>query len=505
MSHIELIPAIDLIDGKCVRLKKGDYAQKTVYNEDPVAQAKEFERLGFRRLHVVDLDGAKSKHVVNDHVLRAITEATNLIVDFGGGIKTEADIEKAFQAGAAMVTVGSIAVTQPELFLSWLDKYGADRLILGADVRNGKVSINGWKEDSEEDLLPFLKKYIAHGVKNVLCTEISKDGMLSGPAIDLYKRIMAEYPALHLIASGGVSSTEDIHQLEQEGIPAVVFGKAYYEGRIDIEKLKTSSIASLASSTSFSSGLAKRIIPCLDVKDGETVKGTNFVNLRSAGDPVELGKAYSDAGADELVFLDITASFEGRKTFTKMVERVAREINIPFTVGGGINELADVERLLHAGADKVSVNSAALRHPELINEITNHFGSQVCVCAIDARLDPDGWHCYVKGGRERTERGLFEWAKEVADRGAGEILFTSMDHDGTKNGFANEALARIADEVSIPIIASGGAGTMEHIRDAFTLGKADAALAASIFHFGEISIPDLKQYLHNEGIKVRMN
>ena len=345
MNNIELIPAIDLIDGKCVRLKKGDYAQKTVYNEDPVAQAKEFERLGFRRLHVVDLDGAKSKHVVNDHVLRAITEATNLIVDFGGGIKTEADIEKAFKAGAAMVTVGSIAVTQPDLFLSWLDKYGADRVILGADVRNGKVSINGWKEDSKEDLLPFLKKYIAHGVKNVLCTEISKDGMLSGPAIDLYKRMMAEYPTLHLIASGGVSSTDDILQLEREGIPAVVFGKAYYEGRIDIDKLKTSRLSD------FSSSLAKRIIPCLDVKDGETVKGTNFINLRHAGDPVELGKAYSDAGADELVFLDITASFEGRKTFAKMVERVAREINIPFTVGGGINELADVERLLHAGAD----------------------------------------------------------------------------------------------------------------------------------------------------------
>ena len=499
MNNIELIPAIDLIDGKCVRLKKGDYAQKTVYNEDPVAQAKEFERLGFRRLHVVDLDGAKSKHVVNDHVLRAITEATNLIIDFGGGIKTEADIEKAFKAGAAMVTVGSIAVTQPDLFLSWLDKYGADSVILGADVRNGKVSINGWKEDSKEDLLPFLKKYIAHGVKNVLCTEISKDGMLSGPAIDLYKRMMAEYPTLHLIASGGVSSTDDILQLEREDIPAVVFGKAYYEGRIDIDKLKTSRLSD------FSSSLAKRIIPCLDVKDGETVKGTNFINLRHAGDPVELGKAYSDAGADELVFLDITASFEGRKTFAKMVERVAREINIPFTVGGGINELADVERLLHAGADKVSVNSAALRRPELINEITNHFGSQVCVCAIDARLDPDGWHCYVKGGRERTERGLFEWAKEVADRGAGEILFTSMDHDGTKNGFANEALARLSDELPIPIIASGGAGTMEHFRDAFVKGKADAALAASVFHFGEIAIQELKQYLRAEGINVRLN
>lgn len=488
---IELIPAIDLIDGKCVRLTKGDYDQKTVYNEDPVAQAREFERLGFHRLHVVDLDGAKSKHVVNDHVLRAITEATGLVVDFGGGIKTEEDLEKAFRAGASMVTVGSIAVTHPDLFLSWIDKYGADKFILGADVRNGKISINGWKEDSQEDLLPFLRRYIDHGVCNVLCTDISKDGTLSGPATDLYRRIMAAYPQLHLIASGGVASTEDISTLDAAGIPAVVFGKAYYEGRIDTDKL-------------LPRGLAKRIIPCLDVKDGETVKGTNFVNLRSAGDPVELGKAYSDAGADELVFLDITASFEGRKTFTEMVERVAREINIPFTVGGGINELKDVERLLHAGADKVSVNSAALRHPQLIDEITNKFGSQVCVCAIDARLDDDGWHCYVKGGRERTERGLFEWAKEVADRGAGEILFTSMNHDGTKNGFANEALAQLSDELPIPIIASGGAGTREHFRDVFVKGKADAALAASVFHFGEISIQDLKTYLRQEGINIRL-
>lgn len=251
-------------------------------------------------------------------------------------------------------------------------------------------------------------------------------------------------------------------------------------------------------------GLAKRIVPCLDVKDGETVKGTNFVNLRKAGDPVELGKAYSEAGADELVFLDITASFEGRKTFTEMVTRVAAEINIPFTVGGGINELADVERLLYAGADKVSVNSAAIRRPELINEITTRFGSQVCVCAIDARLDDDGWYCYVKGGRERVELKLFEWAHEVEDRGAGEILFTSMNHDGTKNGYANEALARLCEELSIPIIASGGAGTKEHFRDVFKIGKADAALAASVFHFGEIPIPELKSYLLNEGIYVRV-
>ena len=235
---IELIPAIDLIEGKCVRLTKGDYDSKKVYNEDPVAQAKEFESLGFTRLHIVDLDGAKSKHIVNDAVLKAVTSATNLTVDFGGGIKTETDIRKAFDAGAAMVTVGSVAVTQPEMFLSWLDTFGAERIILGADVRNGKISINGWKEDSAEDLLPFLRTYIDRGVKNVLCTEISKDGTLAGPAIDLYESIMAEYPGIHLIASGGVSSTEDIMALQQENIPAVVFGKAYYEGRIDLATLR---------------------------------------------------------------------------------------------------------------------------------------------------------------------------------------------------------------------------------------------------------------------------
>lgn len=250
--------------------------------------------------------------------------------------------------------------------------------------------------------------------------------------------------------------------------------------------------------------LAKRIIPCLDVKNGETVKGTNFVNLRSAGDPVALGKAYSDAGADELVYLDITASHEGRKTFTDMVTRVALEINIPFTVGGGINAIEDVDRMLSAGADKVSINSAALRRPEFINEIAAKFGSQFCVCAIDARNDEDGWHCYLNGGRIRVERTLTDWAKEVADRGAGEILFTSMDHDGVKQGFANEALAQLADMLPIPVIASGGAGRKEHFRDAFQIGKADAALAASVFHFGEISIPELKEYLRKEGVNVRI-
>lgn len=250
--------------------------------------------------------------------------------------------------------------------------------------------------------------------------------------------------------------------------------------------------------------LAKRIIPCLDIKDGQTVKGTHFVDLRHAGDPVELARLYSAQGADELVFLDITATLERRKTFAELVRRIAGNISIPFTVGGGIRELADVARLLEAGADKVSVNSAALRNPKLIDEIAGHFGSQVCVLAVDARQTAAGWRCYLDGGRVPVEKDLMAWAKEAQERGAGEVLFTSMDHDGVKAGYANEALAALSGRLSIPVIASGGAGAKEHFRDAFVQGKADAALAASVFHFGEIKIPDLKSYLCRQGVSIRM-
>lgn len=250
--------------------------------------------------------------------------------------------------------------------------------------------------------------------------------------------------------------------------------------------------------------LAKRIIPCLDIKNGRTVKGINFENLRDAGDAVELGKWYSEHGADELVFLDITATHEDRRTFAELVTHIAENLNIPFTVGGGISSVADVSRLLEAGADKVSVNSAAVRRPELINEIAQAFGSQCLVVAIDAKNTEEGWKVYLNGGRIPTDIDLFDWAKEVAERGAGEILFTSMNHDGTKQGFANEALAEMSKSVSIPVIASGGAGNMAHFYDTFTEGYADAALAASIFHFKEIGILDLKHYLKDKGIPVRI-
>jgi cyclase len=249
--------------------------------------------------------------------------------------------------------------------------------------------------------------------------------------------------------------------------------------------------------------LGKRIIPCLDIKDGQTVKGINFLNIKNVGDPVELGTEYSNQGADELVYLDITASHEERKLFANLVKRIAQNINIPFTIGGGINEISDAERLLNAGADKISINSAAVKNPGFVNQIAKQFGSQFVVIAIDAKLENENWIVYINGGRIPTNKELFSWALEVQDRGCGEILFTSMNHDGVKEGFACDALAKLSDNLKIPVIASGGAGKMEHFVDVFTKGKADAALAASIFHYKEISIPDLKNFLRKNNICTR--
>ena len=250
--------------------------------------------------------------------------------------------------------------------------------------------------------------------------------------------------------------------------------------------------------------LTKRIIPCLDIKNGRTVKGVNFLDLKDAGDPVELAKKYAETGADELVFLDISATEERRTTLIDLVRNVAAALNIPFTVGGGISSVADVDVLLRNGADKISINSSAVKNPDLINEIAAKYGSQCVVVAIDAKQIDGDWIVHLVGGKVPTELNLFDWAKEVEQRGAGEILFTSMNNDGTKNGFANEALAQLSEIVNIPIIASGGAGTMKHFADTFIIGKADAALAASVFHYQEIEIPELKQFLKNQNIAIRL-
>ena len=250
--------------------------------------------------------------------------------------------------------------------------------------------------------------------------------------------------------------------------------------------------------------LTKRIIPCLDIRDGQTVKGINFINIRNAGDPVELGRAYAEQGADELVFLDITATIEERKTFAKLVRKIALNVNIPFTVGGGVKTEEDVSILLDAGADKITINTSAVQNPPIINKLADQFGSQCIVLAIDANFNGQEWLVYTHGGRTETSIEVMDWAKQAVDRGAGEILLTSMNHDGTKNGFAVELTSSISESLSIPVIASGGAGNMDHFIDVFTLGKADAALAASIFHFGEIKIPDLKNHLYKNNITVRL-
>lgn len=251
--------------------------------------------------------------------------------------------------------------------------------------------------------------------------------------------------------------------------------------------------------------LTKRIIPCLDIKDGRTVKGINFENIRDAGDPVELGALYAKSGADELVFLDITATNEKRKTLSALVDRISQTINIPFTVGGGISSVEDVQVLLQNGADKISVNTAAFKNPQLIAELAKEFGSQCVVLAIDTRMEEDGnWYVYLNGGRVKTDTFCLDWAKQAVDLGAGEILLTSMNHDGTKQGFALDITASLAETLPVPVIASGGGGTMQHFTDVFTQGKADAALAASIFHFKEVAIPELKQYLASAGISVRI-
>jgi cyclase len=383
------------------------------------------------------------------------------------------------------------------------------------------------------DIIEFIGGYLNEGVRTIICTDVSRDGTMSGPATDLYERILRTFPGIDLIASGGVSGRDDVDALETIGVRSAIVGKALYENGLQFglrsvaetgrqSKINEQHASSTAGKPGAVSGMpqpmhritpgtevqftpAVRIIPCLDVKDGRVVKGINFGGLRDAGDPVELARIYSDQGADELVFLDISATDEGRKTMAGMVRRVAGAVNIPFTVGGGIGSPEDVSLLLSNGADKVSVNSAAVRNPSLISELARRFGSQCIVLAVDAGRQPDGsWRVYVNGGKVPVDLDLFEWAVKGVELGAGEILFTSIDNDGTGKGFANEALATIASLVDVPVIASGGAGEPRHFAEAVTEGKASALLAAGLFHYGKLTIPELKEYLDSNNICVRL-
>lgn len=489
-----IIPAIDIIEGKCVRLTKGKFDSKKIYNENPLCVARKFEEQGAAMIHVIDLDGAKTGKPVNLKLISQICEAVRLPVQVGGGIRDFATAEKYFCSGVYRIIIGTKAVCGRDFIKKLLAEFGSDRIVISIDCNGSKVATRGWQSKGSENIFEFAKNLKILGIKNVIVTDISRDGTLTEPNFVLTAKI--QKIGLNVIAAGGVSSLESIKKLKKLKICGAIIGKAIYEGKINLGyAIKLGEPLS---------GLTKRIIPCLDVKNGRVVKGINFKNLVDAGDPVELGKKYAECGADELVFLDITASKEKRKILVEIVRVIAREIFIPFTVGGGIKTIEDVRNLLMAGADKITINTAAVLNPNLISQAAKIFGSQCVVVSIDVLKSGNGYFVYIKGGSQKTDLEAVSWAQEVERLGAGEIMLTSMDRDGTKDGFDTEILKKISGAVKIPVIASGGAGNLQDFANALNKGKSDAVLAASLFHFNKFSIAEVKNFLLKNNIPTRL-
>ena len=499
---MQVIPAIDVLDGKTVRLAQGDFTRKTTWEDDPLTIAKRYKEDGARRIHLVNLSGAKEEKIDSSflQLIRSIITETGLSVQTGGGIRSLKDIQALLEAGAGQIVIGTLIFTNPDVISNAIALFGNNRFVAALDVWRDEIKIQGWREGTNVKLNDALQLIVQMGIGTALITNIECDGMESGPNLRLYKNVQSKFPSVRVIASGGIRGGGDIRALRSQGCDAAVVGKSLLNGATSFPELLKAA----------SSDLAVRIIPCLDVKNGRVVKGTSFQNLRDAGDPVELAKRYCYEGADELVFLDITATSDDREMVYKLASRVADNVNIPFTMGGGIRSVKDARRLLEAGADKVSVNSAAVKRPELLSEMAEQLGSANTVCAIDAKRkdchpEPvEGWTVLVRGGREDTGRDAIEWAKDAVYRGAGELLVTSYDRDGTGEGFDTELLRTIKELVSVPIIASGGAGSLQTFVDAVQDGKADAVLAASVFHFGTFCIRDVKEVLQKASFPIRL-
>ena len=488
---MEIIPAIDIIEGKCVRLIRGNFKSTKVYSTDPVKIARLFQKAGLKRLHLIDLEGAKEGKIKNWETIEKIAKNVNLLIEFGGGIRDEREIKKLLNLGIDKVILGSLALKEPEKFKRIIQKF-QDKIIVAVDILGKKICYRGWQKKAKKDLNSFLRDLIKLGVKTIICTDVERDGTLIGPNFALYKKLISKFPKLEIIASGGIRNIRDLKKLFKTGLSGAIIGKAIYENKISLDDLKSMT--------------EKKIIPCLDCKIWQgkwsVVKGIKFEKLRFAGDPVKLAKKYSGEGADELAMLDISASQENRKPFFDLVKRVAGVINIPLVVGGGIGSISDIEKLLKAGANKVSLNTAIVKNPKFLNQAVKKFGSEKIVVAIDAKKQGQSWKVCILGGTKITNLDAIKWAKEVKRRGAGELLPTSKDKDGTKEGYDLALLRKLKEATNLPVIASGGAGKKEHFLEAFKKGKADAALAASLFHFGEIKIPELKKYLRQKGINV---
>lgn len=495
-----VIPAIDIMGGKCVRLTQGDYDEKKIYDENPLAVARTFVADGAKYLHVIDLDGAREGKPVNFAVITRITKEVGVPIEAGGGIRTFEDAKAYLETGVERIIVSTAALDSPETLKQIVAEYGPGRIVVSVDAKNDIVATEGWLKSSEK-VETFLKRIADIGITTIIYTDIERDGTLTGPNYDRIREVLKK--PFRVIAAGGVESAQDVPTLSEMGAYGVVIGKALYENRIDLKTL-VSAVPTRAS-VKPQRMVTKRIIPCMDIANGRVVKGMNFTNLRDAGDPVELAKRYSDEGADELVFLDITATIEERETLYALVREIAKNITIPFTVGGGVKTVEDIKRLLDAGADKASIGSAAVTNPDIVSEAALAFGSQCIVISVDPKRSENGsWEVYVKGGHENTGVDAIEFAKDMERRGAGELLVNSLDKDGTRDGYDLELLQKISHAVSIPVIASSGAGSREDFAKAFVDGKADAALAATLFHNGEIRIQELKNYLAEQDISVRI-
>jgi cyclase len=447
-----LFPAIDLKDGACVRLEQGDMSRATVFQRDPAAQARAFASLGFEYLHVVDLDGAFAGKPVNSGAVEQIIAATNMPLQLGGGIRQLHTIESWLERGVTRVILGTTAVREPVLVREAARLYPG-RVAVALDAREGRVAVEGWAEASELSAFDLARKFEDAGIAALIYTDVSRDGMLAGLNLDA-ATALADAVNVPVIASGGLASIADVVALTQPR--------------------------------------ARKL------------------DLRDAGDPVAAAMAYDSAGADELTFLDITASHENRDIILDVVRRTAQACFMPLTVGGGVRTVEDIRKLLASGADKVSINTAAVARREFVKEAAEKFGDQCIVVAIDAKRvskpgQPERWEIFTHGGRNPTGLDAVDYAREVAALGAGEILLTSMDRDGTKQGFDIPLTRAIADAVPVPVIASGGVGTLEHLVEGIRDGHATAVLAASIFHFGEYSISEAKRYMARAGLPMRLD
>ena len=485
-----IFPAIDLIDGHCVRLTQGDYEQSKTYHLNPVDVAKQFEREGASWIHVVDLDGAKAGQPVNTQIALQIVKETKLFVQLGGGIRDFLTASQFLKAGIHRIILGTAAIENPNLAQQLIDEFGNHRVSISLDMKSGYVAVRGWKDSSPLQFSHALELMKKASVQTLVITDIAKDGMLQG----VNTKLIEQAQGFDVIASGGVTSYEDLKALQKINAHGAIIGKALYENYINLNQ---------ALEIGGMENLAKRIIPCLDVKDGLVVKGTNFKELKQVGDAVELGLQYSKQGADELVFLDVSATAEGRKNMSYLASQVAKQVQIPFTIGGGISQLEDVQLLFESGADKVSLGSAAITQPKLVEQIANAFGSQSLVISLDAKRYENSWKLYIKGGREETETDAIEFAKKMESLGAGELLVNSLDCDGMQSGFDLDLLNAVADVVNIPVIASSGAGELEHFLQVFQKTPVTAALASGIFHYGKFSISEVKQFLHTQQIRIR--